>query len=92
MIYLIEIPDDSNELKILQGVVADMNAGAVRDALAGGQGEPTPMTPEEYLVGIIMGPLKQKVRAVYRDHVQKMSPEDLKTKLGDIDTIKRARR
>jgi hypothetical protein len=88
MIYQIDIPDGSNELKELQYIVAELNTNRAKDAAGAGHPAPIPITETEYLTEIMLGPLKGKVKKRYEAHVRILSTAELEQKLGPIENIR----
>jgi hypothetical protein len=88
MIFSIDIPDGSNELKELQFIVAELNANRARDAKDAGHPAPAAITETQYLTEIMLGPIRAKVKKRYEAHVRRMTSTELQTKLGPIDQIR----
>ena len=88
MIYSIDIPDGSNELKELQFVVYELNKSRTADEVAAGRPAPVPITEEEYLLEEVLGPLRGRVMKRYEAYVRKLSAAELESKLGPIDKVR----
>lgn len=81
MIFNIDLPDGSDELLMLQGIVSEINAVTTKEASALGRPAPTPMTELDYMTNLVMNPLRKRVKKHLQNKMMQLDTQTLKDKL-----------